>query len=517
MSNLFNEVYNPDVLECLANLSNDEVFTPPEIANQMIDLLPEELFSNPDIKFLDPACKSGIFLREIAKRLIDGLEDVIPDYQERLDHIYHNQLYGIAITELTSLMSRRSLYYTKYPQTEFSVSKFDNAEGNIVFHSTEHSWEGQRCNFCGASKKNFNRSPELEAHAYEFIHTYKPEEILNMKFDVIVSNPPYQISDGGGTGDSAKPIYDLFIEQAKKLNARHILFIVPSRWMKGGKGLDKFRENMINDKSIRYIYDYEDAKECFSGLNIDGGVCYFWRDRDYEGKTEHHYKPRDGEEIVSNRYLKNEFSDTVIRDYRQLSIIEKVELKKEKSFSEIVSTRKPFGIATNLFNNPKEYGYTKILEKPFKNSCKIYGVKGNKGGAKRVIGYIDKELLIKDEGLDKYNVFSSYAYSTTATVLPQPILGYPGEACTETFLKIGDFDTKNEAINCINYITTKFFRALLFFNRIQKNLSKGTFIYIPIQDFKINWSDKELYTKYNLTNDEIEYIENLIQPMEWEA
>lgn len=143
-------------------------------------------------------------------------------------------------------------------------------------------------------------------------------------------------------------------------------------------------------------------------------------------------------------------------------------------------------------------------------------MKGNKGGAKRIIGYIDKNLLTKTEGLDKYNVFSSYAYSTTATVPPQPILARPGEACTETFLKIGDFDTEKEAVNCINYITTKFFRALLFFNRIQKNLSKSTFHFIPIQDFKMEWTDKELYEKYGLTDSEIEYIENLIQPMEWE-
>lgn len=516
MSNLFENTYNPDVVECLANLSNDEVFTPPELANKMIDLLPQELFSDPNTTFLDPACKSGIFLREIAKRLIVGLEDKIPDLQERLDHIYKKQLYGIAITELTSLLSRRSLYYTKYPTSVLSVSQFENIEGNILFHSIKHTWNKNRCKYCGASKKDFDRGDELESHAYEFIHTEKAEEIFNMKFDVIIGNPPYQLSDGGGTGDSAKPIYDLFIEQAKKLNPRHIIFIIPSRWMKGGKGLNKFRIDMINDRSIKYLYDYEDARECFSNLNIDGGVCYFWRDVFYEGKTEHHYKPKDSEEIISNRYLKNKFSNTVIRDYRQISIIEKTNAKKEKSFSEIVSTRKPFGIATNLFNNPKEYGYTKIPSEAFDNSCKIYGVKGNKGGAKRIIGYIDKKLLTKTDGLDKYNVFSSYAYSTTATVPPQPILARPGEACTETFLKIGDFDTEKEAINCINYITTKFFRALLFFNRIQKNLSKSTFHFIPIQDFEVEWTDKELYYKYGLTDSEIEYIENLIQPMEWE-
>lgn len=514
LNSLYNNFYNPDVLDCLANLSNDEIFTPPEVANKMIDLLPQELFKNPNTKFLDPACKTGVFLREIAKRLIEGLKDEIPDLQERLDHIYHKQLYGIGITELTSLMSRRTLYYTKYPQSKFSASQFDNPEGNILFHSIKHTWDKNKCIFCGAPKKIFDRNKGLEEYAYEFIHTYKPEEIFNMKFDVIISNPPYHLKDGGGTGDSAKSIYNLFIEKAEKLNPKHMIFIVPSRWMKGGKGLNNFRKQMIYNDSIRYIYDFEFAKECFSSLNIDGGVCYFWIDRDYKGKAEYYYKPAGGDVIYSQRYLKNKFSETVIRDYRQLSIIEKVMLKNETSFSDIVSSRKPFGIATNLFNNPNLYGYSNIPKKAFNNSCKIYGVEGNKGGAKRRVGYIDKKLLTNTDGLDKYKVFCSYAYSTTSTVLPQPIIGKPGEACTETFLKIGNFESKEEANNCVNYIATKFFRALLFFNRIQKNLSKGTFIYIPVQDFSKNWTDKELYDKYNLKDDEIDYIEKLIQPMD---
>ena len=128
-----NNIHNPDVLSCLANLSSDEVFTPPEIANAMLDLLPQELFSDPSVTFLDPCCKSGVFLREIAKRLNKGLEAHLPNREERLEHIFRNQLFGIAITELTSLLARRGVYCSKYPNGPYSVVRFDNAEGNIRY------------------------------------------------------------------------------------------------------------------------------------------------------------------------------------------------------------------------------------------------------------------------------------------------------------------------------------------------------------------------------------------------
>jgi len=468
-----------------------------------LDLLPEDIWSDKDVKFFDPVSKSGVFLREIAKRLMKGLERQIPDKQKRVNHIYKNQLYGIAITELTSLLSRRSVYCSKTANGKYSVcNTFEDEQGNIKYKRLKHTWRNGKCTYCGASQEVYDRGDALETYAYQFIHTEKPEEIYKMKFDVIIGNPPYQLSDGGAKA-SAIPLYHKFVQQAKKLNPRYLTMIIPSRWFAGGRGLDDFRNEMLTDKRLRKIFDYPNSTDVFPGIDLSGGVCYFLWDRDNKGLCEI-ASTFEGKSTTMLRPLLEKELKTFIRYNQAISILHKVMNFQEESFSQLISSQKPFGLRT----------YFKGKEKKFKNSIKVFGSTG--------VSFLKKsDVEINLDWVDKYKVYISRSYgeriSSNYWVTAKPFLGEPNTCCTETYLVIGPVKSKKQAMNIMSYIKTRFFRFLVLLIKNTQDAPKKVYTYVPLQDFNQGWTDEKLYKKYGLTKNEIEFIESMVRPMEIDA
>jgi site-specific DNA-methyltransferase (adenine-specific) len=487
--------HKPDILDCISNLSSDEVFTPPSVVNQVLDLLPQDVWANPKLKFLDPACKSGVFLREAAKRLMIGLEPVIEDEDVRRKHIFQNMLYGIPITELTGYIARRSVYYSKVANSKHSVVEFENEQGNIVYKRGSHNYVRGKCTECGAPEGVLDRGEQLENYAYQFIHK---NEVTKMKFDVIIGNPPYQLQDAGDS-TGASPIYHLFVNQAKKLDPRYISMIIPSRWFAGGKGLDTFRSEMLKDKRISHLVDFHDAADCFPGVEIKGGVCYFLWDSKHNGPCE--VTPVVGGErlIAAKRHI--DTYDVFVRFNQSITILEKVRKKGERAFSERMSSQKPFGFRTN---------FTDFKDKAFKGAVQIYAFKA--------IGWVDRNLIAQnDNWVDKYKVIISRSYNGGYTyphqITNKPIVCEKGSCCTETYIVCDVLETLEEANNLASYMKSKFFRFLVSIRKISQDNPKDRFDFVPLLDLKKSWTDKDLYARYDLTVDEIDFIEKMIREM----
>ena len=494
--------YNPDVLSCLANLSSDEVFTPPSLANKILDNLPSEIWCNPDVTFLEPCTKSGVFLREITKRLLVGLVAKFPDFNERLNHILTNQVFGLAITEITSLVSRRTLYCSKSAKGKYSIAtNFDNSNGNILFNGSRHTWKNDTCFYCGASKNIYDRNKGLETHAYEFIHSHDYYSFKNMKFDVIVGNPPYQMSDGGG-GRSATPIYHKFVETAKKMNPRYLTMIIPSRWFAGGKGLDSFRDNMLNDKRLKKLIDFPNSSEVFPGVDIAGGVCYFLWERNYKGNCL--VTTFSNGAYHSQKRELNEF-DVFVRDSKAISIIRKAMAYRKNYVSNFVSPRNPFSISSTY--KPKTEGI----------SCWFTQRQGRK--------YVDKND-IKDPSdiLTKWKVLAAKAPIAGQTDFSKPIGFYnknntliarPNEVCSESWLCLASFDSKDEAEFFLSYVFTKCFRFLLLQSVTSQNTSRQNFKFIPmLTNYVHQITDDWLYKEWNISDNEQQIISQKIKNIE---
>lgn len=538
---------NPDVLTCIANLSNDEVFTPPEFANRMLDTLAKawadsndgaSIWADSSVRFLDPFTKSGVFLREIATRLIVGLREEIPDLQERVDHILTKQIFGIGITRLTSLLARRSLYCSKHADGEHSVaSSFKNESGNIWFQRTEHTWaggskwntvsdehgnavkkfgeaKGGKCAFCGTSRALFDRGPDLENHAYAFIHTNDINSRIGemfgaqMQFDVIIGNPPYQI-EADEAGQNILPIYNKFVEQAQALNPRFLTMVLPSRWMAGGKGLDNFRSAMLNDKRIRAIVDYPNASEAFPGVDIKGGVCFFLWNGEEEGDCA--VTTIRGEEVIGplNRRL-DEF-DVFVRDGRALEILRRVMSFGEPSLADLVSPRDPFGPA--LSSNFTGYHRTKK-----DGDLRLYmNQSGNRGEI-----WVDQSVVTKSYHLvDTWKVLmpkagpgNSGGHVIPDMVLSKPVVAEPQSVCTLSHVVVGPISSEAEANSLASYLRTRFVRFLVSLRKPSQDAPRGVYTWVPQQSWDQIWTDESLYAKYGISDEEISFIGRMIRPME---
>ncbi|OBB07109.1 restriction endonuclease [Mycolicibacterium fortuitum] len=525
--------HNPDVLTCIANLSNDEVFTSPEMANAMLDMVAAAwadshagaiLWTDPTATFLDPFTKSGVFLREIVRRLTEGLAADIPDLKKRVDHILTKQVYGIAITRLTGMLARRSVYCSKYANGPHSIAEsFDSEDGNIWFERTEHTWAGgtrefrvdpltseeivvytkRRCAYCGAGEDDYARGADLETHAYAFIHTddikARIAELFgeDMQFDVIIGNPPYQLSDGG-YGTSAAPIYQLFVEKALGLDPRFAVFVTPSRWFAGGKGLDDYRKAMLSDHRMREIVDYPKLYEAFPGVKIRGGVSYFLWDRDYDGpctlQTMWDGKPV-GEPTA--RYL--DAYDVLVRRNEAVPILEKVRAKSEPSLDARVSSRKPFGLPTNFHGKEANRG--------LKEPVQLFG--------SRKITWVSRSEIPQNQAwIDEWKVLMTAVQGTSAAVetkfLSKPIVAGPGTACSETYLVAGRFATEKEATRYARYLRTRFVRFLVSLRKSTQHATRDVYSFVPDVPLDRDWTDALLYERYGLSVDEVAFIESQV-------
>ena len=464
---------------------------------RFIDLgkVTEEVFT-PDSRILEINSKSGLYPLYMAygiyrSRLKDSTisADTLEEQQAVWDKAVAENIFVVCKTPMAKSITKRTL--VGFRKAKVNTRYFEDLINQI---------KNKPQNFI-----------EKMAKGRSF---WKANDNDNMKFNAIVGNPPYQVMDGGGTGSSAQTIYNKFVDIARSIKPRYISMIMPSRWMTGGKGLDKFRESMLDDKHIRVLHDYMDAHDCFPTVAIEGGICYFMWDKDSQGKCDF-ISHTNGSVISTERYLSEDSTDVVIRDAGALSILAKVK-SSNGNFSALVSPRNLFKIDVSCLKSDYAPSYYKVFGR-------FDGIRGLK---------FLKSYETKDERaqkfLGKWKVFVSKADGAAgqlgnpvpARIIGKTVLGDPMTICTETFLAIGPFINENEANNVSKYTETKFFRFLVGTRKL-KNMTQDTYSFVPLQDFTetsdIDWNkaisviDQQLYTKYHLTNEEITFIEKMIK------
>lgn len=542
-------IENFDILETITNVGNDEVFTPRKTCDMILDSLPEEVWHNPNYKWLNPATKNGIFEREIAIRLDDGLKDIIPDTEQRRKHILQNMIYSIGQTRFTANVARRTVYYCSQANRKCDGIKaddghyvngyaigngswFDDEEGNIKTPNINHTFvddKGEtmpsscsgeekkkyRCKYCGINGASaYNDANQRETYAYEFIH-FDGDELLkhlqdrffggnrNMKFDIIIGNPPYQLSTNDKGGIQAIPIYNKFVEQAFALKPKYISMIIPSRWYTGGMGMDSFRNAFLSNDHIELLFDFPKSRDCFSNVDIAGGVCFFLWSSSFTGDCRV-ISSIGGKNTEKIRKL-NQF-DVFVRSNIGVEIINKIRKKANKYLNEVVASISPFGLSTNV-KGKKNYfaGSVKLISSSGESFIQANDVPKGKE-------YIDEyKISIGQLNPDRGGV--NNASDGKSNVTTKVKIYEPNEVFTATYLLLNHFKVKEEAENFAIYIKTKFVRYLVNLTLSSMHITKDNFRFVPTMEFSRTWTDNELYSYFDLNDEEIKDIESTIREM----
>lgn len=484
-------VVNMHMSDCLGgydfwNESHTETIDLPRVVDN--GKVTTETFWNPNVKFLEINSKTGLYplyitytayrvLRQANQRKTDA---------ELWEKALKDSVFVICKTPMAEYITKRTL------------AGFKDIKVNAKYYPN--------------LLKEAQESPkELAKKICDGIEFWKVGE-KEMKFDAIVGNPPYGMDNGG---NNKLPIFTDFVNISKYLEPKYFSLIMPSRWLQGGnRGLDEFLQEMITDTRISYFSDFTDPKIVFPGVEIKGGVCYFLWDKYHNGKCHYLLHDKNGNIEESRRFLKADSCNTFIRYKLCLSILEKVQDKEEDSFSKLVSMREPFALKSDFFTKYKKYGFATLSSSKIKDGITVYGYYNSK----RAVRYLPANAPIKRnrESIPLYKAFIPKAYGCGAIgeEIPTPILGTPMSVCTETYYLVGGFKTGDEVKNLISYLKTKFFRLLVGLKKITQNTTHRSYDFVPIQDFSKPWTDAELYAKYGLTQEEIDFIESMIKPME---